>query len=211
MIFKKDKKRGFDYFGALVKMSEYALEEARFLKEILADFKPDELDANRLRMHAFEHDCDTVKHSLTTALVKDFLPPVDRDDLFRLSHVTDNLTDSVENIAVFLYMADIKKLRSDVGSFVDLTIECCENTVKMLREFENFKKPTKLNEYVVVLNDLEEQGDRLYTDAVRKLSAESEDVREIIEWRDVYKIFETTYDAAESIADNIEAIVLKNS
>ena len=61
------------------------------------------------------------------------------------------------------------------------------------------------------LNDLEEKGDRLYVEAVRKLSREAESTREVIEWRDVYRNFENCYDAAESIADNIESAVMKNT
>ena len=48
-------------------------------------------------------------------------------------------------------------------------------------------------------------------EAVRKLSREAESTREVIEWRDVYRNFENCYDAAESIADNIESAVMKNT
>jgi len=123
----KKNKKGFDYFECLVNMSGFALEEAKLLKEILSDYHPDTLKEQRVRMHELEHGCDLIKHDMTTALVKDFLPPIDREDLFRLSHVTDNLTDKVESVVVFLYMADIETLRSDAEQFVDLIIGCCEN------------------------------------------------------------------------------------
>ena len=207
----KTKKKSFDYFEALVNMSLYALEEAKLLKDILSDFKPEALEEQRARMHELEHRCDMEKHEMTTALVKEFLPPIERDDLFRLSHVTDDLTDSVESVVAFFYMADIKKLRDDTTPFVDLIIECCENVVRLLKEFKNFKKSDKLKGCVITLNDLEEKGDRLYVEAVRKLSREAESTREVIEWRDVYRNFENCYDAAESIADNIESAVMKNT
>ncbi len=207
----KTKKRNFDYFESLVNMSLYALEEAKLLKNIFNDFQPDELETQRARMHELEHKCDMEKHEMTTALVKEFLPPIDRDDLFRLSHVTDNLTDSVESVVAFLYMADIRTLRADAGEFADLIIECCENAVRLLKEFRNFKKSDKLEGLVIKLNDLEEQGDKLYAEAGRRLSREAKTTREVIEWRDVYRNFEKCFDAAESIADNIESVVMKNS
>ncbi len=207
----KEKKKGFDYFDSLVKMSQFALEEAKYLKTIFSDFKHDKIEENYAHMHDLEHKCDSEKHLLTTALVKEFLPPIDRDDLFRLSHITDNITDSVENIIAFFYMADIKSLRDDVMPFADLIIECCENVEKMLTEFRNFKKSTKLKEYVIILNDLEEKGDKLYSNAMRRLSKEDCSTREVIEWRDIYKIFESCCDAAESLADNIESVIMKNT
>ncbi len=207
---KKNKKH-FDYFGCLVDMSRFALQEAEFLKEILSNFQPENLKEQCNTMHKFEHECDLIKHQLTTALVREFLPPIDREDLFNLAHITDNLTDSVENLIIFLYMANVTTLRDDTQKFLDLTVQCCESTVKLLEEFPHFKKSEKLHEYLVLLNDLEEQGDTLYTEAVHRLSCDSSDLREIIEWRSIYKNFEKCFDASESIADNIESVVLKNA
>lgn len=208
----KKKVKGFDYFDSLVKMSAFALEEAQMLKEILSGYEPDKLEENKDRIHALEHECDMEKHEFTTHLIKEFLPPIEREDLFALAHVTDNLTDSVESVVVFLYMADVRKLRDDVDAFVDLVIECCQKVGEMLVEFKNFKKsPEKLKEVVVELNDLEEKGDRLYMSSVHRLSATAKTTREVIEWRDVYRTFEACFDAAESIADNVESAVMKNS
>lgn len=206
-----NKKKGYDYFSTLVKMSQLALEEARLLKQIVENYDPDKLDENRQKMHAIEHDCDTLKHELSTELVKDFLPPIDREDLFLLAHVTDDLTDSVESVVVFFYMANLKAMRPDTVELCDLVVKCCESVVEMLEEFKNFKKSTLLKGLVVKLNDLEEQGDRLYIQAVRKLSTEDISTRDVIEWRDVYRNFENCFDAAETVADNIESATMKNS
>ncbi len=207
----KFKKKGFDYFATLVKMSEYALEEAQFLKTIFTDYNPELLKENHLKMHELEHACDEEKHCLTQALVKEFLPPIERDDLFKLSHLTDNITDGVEGIPTYFYMTDIKTLRPDTNEFVDLMIECCQLVVNMLKEFGNFKKSSTLRDYIIKLNDKEEQGDRLYETAMRNLSETSTDARELVEWRAIYKRFEDFYDSAESLADNIEMVVMKNT
>ncbi len=205
------KTKRFDYFACLVNMSKLALREAKYLEEILCDFRPQDLKAHCDKMHDLEHECDVVKHELTTALVREFLPPIDREDLFRLAHITDNLTDSVENLLIYLYMANITALRADVKEFLSLTVQCCEGAVMLLEEFPHFKKTEKLREYFILLNDLEEKGDALYTQAVRNLSCETIDVRQLIEWRAIYKNFEKCFDAAESIADNVESVVLKNT
>lgn len=206
------KNKNFDYFQSLVKMSSFALEEARYLKTVCEDFDPEKLPDHKDHLHNLEHACDMEKHEFTKALIREFLPPVERDDLFRLAHITDNLVDCVEGVVVFFYMADIRTLREDVGVFADLVISCCEKTCVMLEEFRNFKKmPEKLKQTIIELNDLEEKGDRLYMDAVRTLSSTAKTTREIIEWRDVYSNFEKCFDAAESIADNIESVILKNS
>ena len=205
------KKKQFDYFGTLAEMSLYATEEAKFLKETLVNFDPVKLGERRAHMHELEHACDLKKHALTTALAQEFLPPIERDDLFRLSHVTDDLADCIDNALSFLYVAAIGTIRPDAITFADLIIESSERVTELLREFANFKKSTKLKQLVIGLNEIEERGDRLFADAVRKLSAESRSTREVIEWRDIYRNFENCFDAAEAIADNVESAVLKNS
>ena len=207
----KTKKKNFDYFESLVNMSVYALEEANLLKSIFVDFKPEELEEQRSRMHDLEHRCDMEKHDLTTALVKEFLPPVDRDDLFRLSHVTDNLTDSVESVVAFLYMADIKSLRADAVAFAELIIECCENAVRLLKEFRNFKKSQKLGEYIILINHIEEEGDDLYVSCMRTLHQQTRDPLQVLAWREVYQFFEYCFDACEDVADIIESITIGNT
>ncbi len=208
---KKEGNRKFDYFACLVNMSEFALKEAKLLKNTFDSFKSADMETVRKEMHELEHGCDVVKHSLAAALVKEFLPPIDREDLFLLGHVTDDLTDRIESVLIFFYMANITTLRDDAIAFADMIISCCENVVGMLKEFKNFKKPEKIREYIVKINDLEEAGDKLYINAVRRLSLSETDTRTIIEWRDVYRGFEACCDAAEKIADEIESVIMKNA
>lgn len=205
------KAKKFCYFESLAKMSSFALEEANLLKSFLDNFDTSRIKETKESMHALEHACDMEKHELTTALVKDFLPPIERDDLFRLAHVTDNLTDAIDKVTSYFYMADIKKLRKDVVQIAELIITACQNVVEMMKEFKNFKKSDKLKDYIILLNDIEESGDKFYAEAARNLSLEVESARDLFEWRDIYRYFEDCLDAAESVADNIESIILKNS
>ena len=206
---KKTKK--FNYFENLVTMAEFSLKEAHLLKETFLNFAAETLHDKQLEMHTLEHDCDRIKHGLISALIHEFLPPIEREDLFTLSHVVDDLADKVESVIIFLYMANITKLREDAMDFVDLIIECCEEVVSALKEFANFKKSTTLKDLLIKINDLEEKGDHLYIQAVRNLSCSDADTRTIIEWRDIYRCFEACFDAAEKIADTVQSAVMKNA
>ena len=206
---KKTKK--FNYFENLVTMAEYSLKEAYLLKETFLNFAAETLHDNQIAMHKLEHSCDLVKHEMTSALIREFLPPIEREDLFTLSHVVDELTDKVESVLIFFYMANITKLRADAMEFVDLIIDCCQGVVDALKEFGNFKKSTTLKDLLIKIHDLEEKGDEIYIQAVRNLSCSDEDTRTVIEWRDVYRNFEACFDAAEKIADTIQSAAMKNA
>ena len=201
----------FNYFECLVNMTEFALKEAHLLKETILNFSEETLAANCIEMHKLEHGCDMIKHEMTAALIREFLPPIEREDLFTLSHVVDDLVDKVESALIFFYMANITKLRDDTMTLVELVIESCQSTLDMMKEFDNFKKSNDLRGLLIKIHDCEEKGDQLYMQAVRKLSCSNEDTRTIIEWRDVYRCFEACYDAAEQIADTVQSAVMKNA
>ncbi len=209
---KKVKKSKFNYFDCFVRMADFANREAELFVKAVENFEPAQLDDNRAAIHENEHACDMEKHAMAEALVRDFLPPIDRDDLFHLAHVVDNLTDSIDNIMSLFYMLNIRALRSDATEFAHLIAKCCAMVCELLGEFRNFKKSATLRDLVIGLNDLEEQGDRLHADAMRRLSCEEDvDTRTLVEWRQIYTCFEECVDMAESVADNVESIVMKNS
>ena len=203
--------KNFNYFDCLVSMTEFSVKEAELLKQTMLNFDAATLETNCIEMHKLEHGCDMVKHGMTGALVREFLPPIEREDLFTLSHVVDDLVDKVESVLIFFYMANITKLRDDTMKFVDLIIESCNCTLEMMKEFENFKKSTTLKALLIKIHDCEEKGDQIYMQAVRNLSCSNEDTRTIIEWRDVYRCFEACFDAAEKVADTVQSAVMKNA
>ncbi len=209
---KRAKKRKFNYFECFIRMTEFANREAALFVELVDHFDPDKLDDYRVAIHENEHACDKEKHAMAEALVRDFLPPIDRDDLFHLAHVVDNLTDSLDNIMSLFYMLNLRALREDTKEFAAIISESCAMVCELMEEFQNFKKSSKLRDLIIKLNDVEEQGDRLHAEAMRRLSCEEGiDTRTLIEWREIYTRFEECVDMAESVADNVESIVMKNS
>ena len=201
----------FNYFECLVQMTEFAAKEAELLKQTILNFSEETLKTNCIEMHKLEHGCDMIKHEMTAQLVREFLPPIEREDLFTLSHVVDDLVDKVESALIFFYMANITKLRDDTMQFVDLIIQSCKSTLDAMKEFGNFKKSNTLKDLLIKIHDCEEKGDQIYMQAVRNLSCSNEDTRTIIEWRDVYRCFEACFDAAEKIADTVQSAVMKNA
>lgn len=204
-------KKKFDYFASLAQMAEYAAQEARMFRDFSENFAYEKLETLRRESHAIERRCDTEKHAFTTALAREFLPPIEREDLYDLARAADDLTDDTDGVAAFLYMANVKTLRADTPQFAKLMVEACEKTTEMLKELKNIGKPARLLTLISEVNEIESCGDKLYETAVRTLSEESRSTREVIEWRDIYEKFEKCFNAAESLAAAAESAAIKNS
>ena len=204
-------KKKFDYFASLAQMAEYAAQEARMFRDFSENFAYEKLETLRRESHAIERRCDMEKHAFATALAREFLPPIEREDLYDLARKADDLADDTDGVAAFLYMANVKTLRADTRQFAKLMVEACEKTTEMLKELKNIGKPARLLTLISEVNEIEACGDKLYETAVRTLSEESRSTREVIEWRDIYEKFEKCFNAAESLASAAESAAIKNS
>ena len=57
-----------------------------------------------------EHSADLKKHAMLDRLVKEFLPPIERNDIVSLSQNIDNVTDEVEEVLLRVYMNNVKEI-----------------------------------------------------------------------------------------------------
>lgn len=208
---KKQKKAGYSYFAFFCEMIECACEASTALNAMFSNFESANLRQEADVIHEIEHAADLKKHDMMSQLLREFLPPIDREDIVNISHVLDEIVDLIEEVVLSLYMNDIRKCRPDVQPMVALIAKQCEELHKLMAEFENYKKSDKLMESIIVINTLEEEGDRLYLEAMRNLKLTCSDPFELIAWRDIYSSLEDCSDACEKVADAVEEVVMKNT
>lgn len=205
------KKNGYSYFAFFREMIDCACEAATALNSMFSDFQSANLRQEADAIHRIEHDADLKKHDMMSHLLREFLPPIDREDIVNISHVLDEVVDLIEEVVICLYMNNIQKCRPDVMPMVSLISKQCEELKKLMAEFENYKKSDKLMESIIVINTLEEEGDRLYLEAMRGLTLGCSDALELVAWRDIYSSLEDCCDACEKVADAVEEVVMKNT
>lgn len=205
------KKENYNYFDEFVKISDFILESSKILKETLRDFSKDKLEENILKVHSMENEADTKLHHMRSYLIKDFLPPIDREDIILIANRLDDVEDDIDEILKNFSILNINELKEEVNDFTDLVIKCSNSLKDALKEFKNFKKIDLIKEKVIELNILEDEGDKLYENAMRKLYEKSIDAIEIIKWTTIFNCFEDTIDSCEHVADAIEDVIIQNS
>jgi predicted phosphate transport protein (TIGR00153 family) len=205
------RKHGFNYFEAFVNLSKCSLSSAEILHKFLANFDPSKLSQQVVEMHDIEHNADIAKHDIMDHLVKEFLPPIEREDITSLSQEIDDVTDTVEDVLLFINMFNIKVIRPEILEFTELIVKCCTSMYEALVEFQNFKHSKTLRNKIIEINGLEEVGDGLYVKMMSNLYASSQDPIELMTWTEILHRLEKCCDNCEDVADIIEEIVLKNS
>ncbi len=205
------RKNEYDYFDAFVKLSEYCCDAAKMLDEVLINFDVLTLEEKMKQMHDIEHAADLKGHEITRRLSKEFITPIEREDIVALTHEIDDITDCVEDVLLHMYMYNVKEIRNEALRFSKLVLKSCEELKITLEEFKNFRKSKVIHDKIVYINKLEEDGDNLYTEAVRKLHMTSKDPIEIMTWTIAFNRLEKCCDSCEEAANVVESIIMKNS
>lgn len=205
------RKNGYNYFEFFREMMDCACKAAEALHELFGNYQPEKLREETDIIHKIEHDADLKKHKMMQRLLKEFLPPIDREDIIAIAHVLDEIVDLIDEVVMRLYMNDIPSCRADVLPISGLIVKQCNELRKLMDEFENYKKSNKLMEHIVVVNTIEEEGDRLYLESMRTLKHTCSGAIELIAWKEIYSSLENCLDAGEHVADAVEEVVMKNT
>ncbi|MDD3191514.1 MAG: DUF47 family protein [Bacilli bacterium] len=200
------------YFNSFVHLVEYSCRAAKLLKEVINNYDPSQLEQLKDQMHDIEHAADLAKHLIIEKLVKEFITPIEREDIIKITQDIDNVTDAIEDVLLRLYMYNVQSIREEFKEFADIIVQCCDGLIVATSEFQFFKqrKVSKLYEAIVEVNRLEEVGDRIYTNLVRNLFTTEKDPVNLVIWEELAYRFEKCCDVCEDVADAIEAVVMKN-
>ena len=204
-------KKGTNYFESFTKGVEFGCKAAALLRSCFDQYDPSLLPKRIEEMHEIEHAADEMKHGMMECLLKEFLPPIEREDIMELSSTIDDVTDSIEDVLLRLYMFNITQLRPDVKEFADVIVRLCQALEKMMGEMHNFRKSTALRGLVIEINHMEEEGDRLYTETMRRLYTEEKDPVSVMAWTTLYDHLEKCCDRCEDVADVVERVIMKNT
>ena len=205
------KKQDAIYFDNFIECAGFASKAALMLKDIFRSFDPARMPQWMDQIHDIEHAADKCRHGMTDKLAKAFITPIEREDISALSTNIDTLTDKIEEVCMRVYIHNIQSIRPDALEMAQKVIQCCEEVKLLVKELADFKHSKTLHDHVVRINDLEEQGDRLFLASMRKLHQNCTDPIEVIAWREVYHYLESCMDACEHVADTVERVVMNNT
>src|SRR5262245_1745468 len=194
------------FFDLFNEAGQNTLRAARMLQQMLNEW-PDDSGLAREILLA-EQEGDRITHDIVQRVNSTFVTPIDGEDIYALATQVDDIVDFTEETADFLGLYKIEAPMEQAQGMVDVLVECCEQLAGALAGLRNFKD---LERYWIEIHRLENDGDRLYRDAVAALFANGIDPMFVIRWRDIFLRLERAVDATETAAHILEGIVIKNA
>jgi predicted phosphate transport protein (TIGR00153 family) len=154
-----------------------------------------------------EHEGDRVTTDLIGLLNRTFVTPFDRDDIFRLATSLDDICDLVDEAATNVELYDVRRVPDRAREQADVIHRAARELDAGVRCLDGFKDAgNELRQ----LRDLEDEGDRILRQAVAELFRSGQDPISIIRWKDIHEQLEEAVDAFQTVADVLEAILVKN-
>ena len=194
-------KNKINFFDMLKEQSGYAYHAAKMLKEYCASLDESVAD----EVIKLEHDADEVRRKLIYALNKTYITPIDREDLFHLSLLLDEIIDyiktSVDEIRLFKITPN-----EDLGKITDTLLEMTEHLNTAISEMSHDRKASTAAAYRV--KHLENVMESLTKTAYATIF-ESDDFKMIFKYNEIYRHLNHTADVADRSMDFLLDIFVK--
>jgi predicted phosphate transport protein (TIGR00153 family) len=154
-----------------------------------------------------EHRGDRLTHDVISLLNSTFVTPFDRDDMYRLATVLDDICDHIDEAADEMDAYEVTDVPPRAVEQARTVYEAARHLYEAVQSLEGFRI---LPEQLMAVRDLENEGDRISREAVAELFRSGADPMTIIRWRDIHEQIEEANDACENAADVLEAILVRN-
>ncbi|GAA3249215.1 DUF47 domain-containing protein [Dactylosporangium siamense] len=163
------------------------------------------------RLVEVEHDSDAITHQLYKKINSSFITPFDREDIYRLGSLLDDVMDHLEAVGSLLYLYGLTKLPSlprELHEIVKVLDQQARVTAEAMPRLKTMKN---LEEYWVECNRLENEGDNAYRMLLVRLFSGEYDALTVLKMKEVVDELEAACDAFEHVANTVETIVVKES
>jgi len=197
------------FFDLFKKLTTSVVKIAQLFGELVENFTDFE-DFSR-RAKEIEHQADATTHEIIHRLHSTFVTPLDREDIYLLAHEIDDIVDVIESVIQNIELYDIRIKQQVYGDFAKIIVTATSNLATLIDHLEAQKDSISMNEEVIKIHGLEDQGDLLFQLSIRDLFKNEKDPIMIIKQKDILFGLEKTMDSYQRVADIIRGIIVKSS
>lgn len=161
-------------------------------------------------IHELEHKADKITTEIIDRLNSTFITPLDREDIYTLAQVLDDVVDHSEGAVERMMLYKTRKPSIGTQELVHNIVLATKEIQKAFICLNNIhSQKAEILAATETIYQLESAGDRLYRHEVARLFDCEKDPIEIIKWKEILEHVENTLDHCETIADLLKGVVLK--
>ena len=195
-----------EFFDLFEEAGSNTVRAADLLDQLLRNW-PDNKELGR-ELLICEQEGDRITHDLIRKLNNTFVTPIEREDILVLASGLDDIVDFTEEAADYLSLYKIEAPMEQAQRLSHVLLQCTRQIAEAIPRLRGFRDITH---YVVEINRLENDGDRITREAIASLFDGGIDPMVVIRWKDIYERLEAAIDACERVSHILESVVIKNA
>jgi uncharacterized protein len=195
------------FYDLFAKAADNLVVGAALLTELLGADKTGRVKIAE-RMRDAEHASDEITHSIYRQLNSSFITPFDREDIYALASLLDDVMDAMDAAADLVSLYQIDALPDGVADQVDVLVRAADLTAEAMPRLRTMRD---LQEYWIEINRLENQADQVYRRLLAHLFSGEYDAITVLKLKEVVETLEQAADGFEHVANTIETIAVKES
>lgn len=160
------------------------------------------------RMRDAEHASDEITHNIYQQLNSSFITPFDREDIYKLASLLDDVMDAMDAAADLVSLYQIDMLPDGVADQVDVLVRAADLTAEAMPRLRTMRD---LRDYWIEINRLENQADQVYRRLLAYLFSGEFDAITVLKLKEVVECLEQAADGFEHVANTVETIAVKES
>ena len=114
------KKEELNYYDEFIEMTDYAVNISHALYDYSNTYSYEQSKEFEQKVHEQENLADNTQHMILNYLIKDFVPPIDREDIISVSRRLDDVIDNIDEVVIDLDIFLVETLRDDFLNYVSL-------------------------------------------------------------------------------------------
>jgi predicted phosphate transport protein (TIGR00153 family) len=199
--------RTTEFYDLFRQAGENALEAARMAQSRFRDFPNPSV--TQAEVKEIEHRGDRITHDIIQLLNTQYVTPFDREDIYELATAIDDVVDHIDEASDLLELYGVESPTKQAIEQSRILVAAVGHLATALAELRGMRG---VQDELVKLKQLEDEGDRILRDAIADLFRDSRiDPLIVIRWKDIFEALEDAVDSCETAANLLGNIVVKNA
>ena len=204
-------KKEDEFYTLLKEFAAQIVEAADEYAGIIHNFPDSMPRVPQMKVH--ETNCDDRVKVIMEKLYTSFITPIDREDISELALALDNVVDGMYSVTMRLDLFNISDNRLEAEQFADLTVRAAKEMQEMINLLPNYNKsPEPVMEKARAVDDIEDEGDTVYQNALRRLFHDddiSPDGKYAVTWLRIFDRMEMVINAYNDVAAIVRNVLMK--
>ncbi len=196
----------------LEKATQNLLLGAKVFLEIAHATSLEDRKVKGVQLKALEREGDGITRQIFEALNTTFITPFDREDIRSLASDLDDILDHLESVAKYLVLFELAEAPEPLRRFAEILSAMAVEIDKLRMLIWDMGNLQRIQESMVRISELENQGDSLYFTVISELFRKGcgESI-EILKWKEVYEGLEEACDRCKDFTHVVGNVAIKNA